>query len=267
MGRDNMRNVFVADICNRLDLWTQLPLCKRDVWFGQFRSLEGNKMFKVHKTMKGGVECHGCDHCFWACLDPGSLNLFKSLSQLSPVWIKTSARMEGCLWMIHHGGNFSPQPESVQRGHAKFKVTCTKDPQTASNNNLNWYIGSERETWSQLLQISLCCGITVKDKKDIATLRLVQYFVGEKQHRTSTALSLTQNTDVRAAQGLIRGSLVSACLHIAVFSGCVVIQNAYRDCGQNRKGLPVCLEVNAFNKVWKTVCSTQRPVIKFTSNQ
>lgn len=89
----------------------------------------------------------------------------------------------------------------------------------------------------------------IKKKKERATLRSVQYFVGEKQHRTSTALSLTQNADVRAAQGLIRGSLVSACLHIAVFSGCVVIHNAYRDCGQNWKGLPGCLEVNAFNKV------------------
>lgn len=88
-------------------------------------------------------------------------------------------------------------------------------------------------------------------KKEMATLRSVQYFVGEKQHRTSAALSLTQNTDVRAAQGLIRGSLVSACLHIGVFSACVVIQNAYRDCGQNWKGLPGCLEVNAFNKVWR----------------
>lgn len=52
----------------------------------------------------------------------------------------------------------------------------------------------------------------------MSSLWWVQYFVGQKRRGASLALSLTQSADVRAAQGLIRGSLVSACLHTAVFS-------------------------------------------------
>lgn len=67
--------------------------------------------------------------------------------------------------------------------------------------------------------------------------------MGEKQRRTSLALSLTHNADVREAQGLIRGSLVSACLHIGVFAGCVGIEKAYRDCTQNKNDWPFAWKV------------------------
>ncbi len=42
-------------------------------------------------------------------------------------------------------------------------------------------------------------------------------WVGEKQLRTSMALSLTQNSNVRVIQGLIRGTLVCACLHMHMY--------------------------------------------------
>ena len=66
-------------------------------------------------------------------------------------------------------------------------------------------------------------------------------WVGAKQLRTSVALSLTQNWNVRGTQGLIRGSLVFACLHMHMFVSlcvcvCVVRQYASRY-GVKRKHL------------------------------
>lgn len=173
---------FQADICNQLDLWMQLPLCMLDCQIWSVQIIQGE--IKSLKFMKQWRE--GGDPGLWLLFLTlfGSreltVNLLKSLSQFSPVQLKTSPRMGGCLWMIHHGGNFSPQPESIQTVHAKFKVTCTKESQLASNYTFNWYIGGEKETWSQSLQISLCCGINMNDKKRDCYFEVSSVFCGRK---------------------------------------------------------------------------------------
>ena len=81
--------------------------------------------------------------------------------------------------------------------------------------------------WLTILQV---CGVS-------AVPCFARVWVGAKQLRTSVALSLTQNWNVRGTQGLIRGSLVFACLHMHMFVSlrvCVCV------CGET-----VCLQVQS----------------------